>query len=103
MSEQVLEKLAAVQHEIWCHWMDHLFRNGVFDVNTPEYRFILPKKVINRWQRQMGTAYADLSENEKESDREQARKVMEVIKDYRPNDVEDEGNPLEGTNETDLP
>lgn len=45
MKPEVVEALAALEHEQWAHW----------------------------------TKYADLSEKEKESDREWARKVLEII------------------------
>jgi hypothetical protein len=34
---------------------------------------------VQRWQQQMNTAYADLTGQEKESDRHQAKKVVDVM------------------------
>lgn len=35
----------------------------------------------NRWSRQINTNYIDLTENEKNSDRKEAIRIMEYIKD----------------------
>jgi hypothetical protein len=40
----------------------------------------IPVDKIRHWHRQMNTPYSELSEYEKESDREQADKVLEIIK-----------------------
>lgn len=55
-----VERLAAIQHDIWSHWM-----RWFFDNDTPENR--------ERWKRQMATTYAELSESERESDRRVVR------------------------------
>jgi hypothetical protein len=68
-SDELLEALAAAEHEQWTHWTRHLLDNL-----TPEN--------IARWRRQCDTPYADLSEEEKEKDREWARRVVLVrVKD----------------------
>lgn len=70
------EYIAEVQHEIWSHWMRYLFSacndgiNGTF----------IPTHKVERWKRQMNTPYKFLSEEEKESDREQADKVLNIIR-----------------------
>ena len=62
----ILEHQAAIQHEIWSHWMRYQFSVGTFLDNGI---FILPKDKVERWSRQMNTPYEKLSESEKESDR----------------------------------
>lgn len=62
----IREKLADLVHQQWIHWMRYMVNNST-DEN------------IQRWVRQMNTAYADLSEKEKDSDREWADKILEVI------------------------
>jgi hypothetical protein len=75
--EELLEELADVQHQIWSQWMVHLFsrcrRNPDGSSET------IPDDLVVRWKRQMATDYADLTEREKNSDREQAREVMAVL------------------------
>jgi len=74
--EERAEQVAEVQHEIWSHWMKYLFSvsklwgNGTVNI---------PAEKVQRWKRQMCTPYAELTEREKDSDREQANKVLEVL------------------------
>ncbi len=39
----------------------------------------IPAQMVARWTRQMNTPYADLPENEKESDREEADKIIAIL------------------------
>ena len=53
---------------------------------------LLPPDLVARWEKQIETKYVDLSEAEKESDREQVRKYLPVIVSAltnRPDAVED--------------
>lgn len=74
--EELLEELADVQHQIWSHWMVYLFSRCR---RNPDGSVTIPDDLVVRWKRQMATDYADLTEREKNSDREQARKVMDVL------------------------
>lgn len=40
----------------------------------------IPKWATERWKRQMNTLYKDLSKKEKESDREEADKMIDIMK-----------------------
>ncbi|RKZ08817.1 hypothetical protein DRQ25_08115 [Candidatus Fermentibacteria bacterium] len=73
------EALARVSHEIWAHWMRYMF--SVCDGNV-EFSdgILIPFDKFMRWSRQMNTDYADLTEREKDSDREQADKIMLALK-----------------------
>jgi hypothetical protein len=66
---ELLERLAELEHEQWAHWMNYMFAN-----RTPEN--------IARWKKQAKTSYFELSEKEKESDREWARKVLQILSLY---------------------
>lgn len=70
------EALADVSHDIWSHWMRWQF--SVCTRNA-DGSLTIPAEKVERWTRQMNTTYADLSEAEKESDREQADKILAVI------------------------
>lgn len=70
------EKLSEVQHEIWSHWMKYLF--SVCEQNG-NGSLTIPVDKVKHWQRQMDTPYSDLTEREKDSDREQADKVLTII------------------------
>lgn len=72
----MLSKLADVQHEIWSHWMKYLFEESV---QNDDGTVTIPADKVEIWKRQMVTSYADLSSEEKESDVEQARKVIAAL------------------------
>lgn len=74
----MLTKLADVQHEIWSHWMKYLFE---VSKQNDDGTVTIPADKVETWQRQMITSYADLSSKEKESDLEQAKKVLAILKD----------------------
>jgi tRNA A37 threonylcarbamoyladenosine synthetase subunit TsaC/SUA5/YrdC len=40
---------------------------------------LIPADLVAQWDRQIATPYAELSENEKESDRDQVRKYLPAI------------------------
>ena len=62
-----LEKAAAIQHDIWAHWMRYLFsRCG----KRKHGDLVIPAVSVEHWARQMETPYAELWEREKQSDRD---------------------------------
>lgn len=63
--ERMIEKLAALEHEQWMKWS-----MAVADEVSPERR--------KRWET-LWVPYEELSEEEKEKDREWARKVLEAV------------------------
>lgn len=81
MSE-LREKLADLCHEQWSGWMKYLFskcisETGQFDKDTGN--LVIPKWAVDRWKRQLNTPYFELSEQEKESDRKEADKILLLI------------------------
>lgn len=76
--EELRERLAELEHKQWSHWtkymLDELY--GLFDLDTLN-RNCKPVQSLRRWQKQMKTEYKDLTEKEKDSDREWADKVLE--------------------------
>lgn len=77
----MLTKLADVQHEIWSHWMKYLFE---VSIQNDDGTVTIPADKVATWQKQMVTTYAGLSTREKESDIEQAKKVLAVLSDDEP-------------------
>ena len=67
--KELIEQMAELEHIQWAHWTGYMLDNL-----TPEN--------ISRWRRQIGTPYADLTEKEKESDREWARKSFDIARDF---------------------
>jgi hypothetical protein len=76
MLDGLIETLAAVEHERWSHWQRYMHGKGV---SQPDGSLMIPADLVQRWQKQIDTPYADLSEKEKESDREQVRKYVPLI------------------------
>jgi Zn-dependent M32 family carboxypeptidase len=77
-SEQLVDELAAVEHERWAHWQryvhDHCERQA-------DGSLVIPAELAARWEAQIETAYVGLTEREKDSDREQVRRYLPVIID----------------------
>ncbi|MGA4900587.1 hypothetical protein ACPCAJ_22685 [Streptomyces griseoincarnatus] len=74
--ETVLEELASVEHERWSHWQRYLHSQCV---RNDDGSLTIPPELVRRWEVQMSTPYSELSEQEKESDREQVRRYLPII------------------------
>lgn len=72
----MLERLAAVEHERWAHWQRYMHSKAV---KQPDGSLLIPKELVEKWERQLSTSYEDLSDKEKESDREQVRRYLPLI------------------------
>lgn len=72
----MLEALANYAHSAWTGWMRYLFSKCEF---LPDGRAVIPAWAVSRWLRQIGTAYIDLPEEEKESDRREACRILEIV------------------------
>lgn len=74
------ERLAALAHEQWAGWMRYLFSRCEGPMPTWESDgLLMPIEWVKRWERQMNTPYADLSEAEKDSDRKEADRVLAAL------------------------
>jgi hypothetical protein len=71
------EKLAALAHAQWSGWMEYLFSKCTMNEDGTA---TIPAWAVERWQRQMKTPYAELPGDEKESDRTEADRMLEVMK-----------------------
>lgn len=70
---RIIEALAAQSHVSWSGWMEWMFEK-FFDTHQPSgVPFLL------RWIRQMKTPYTELSSQEQESDREEARGFLKAL------------------------
>jgi len=65
--DTMLEALAELEHDQWVSWAKNIIESETI---TPER--------TERWK-EMFVPYADLSEEDKDKDREWARKVMTII------------------------
>ena len=72
----LVEQLAAIEHERWSHWQRYVHSKCV---RQPDGSLLLPAGLVARWEKQIDTKYAELDEQERESDREQVRKYLPLI------------------------
>lgn len=72
----LVETLAAIEHERWAHWQSYLHRQG--DAK-PDGSIMLRSDQVREWNRQISTPYSDLSDHEKDSDREQVWRYLRVL------------------------
>jgi hypothetical protein len=76
------ENIADVQHAIWSHWMGYLFTVAV---KNEDGSATLPAEYVRRWSAQMRASYSELSQDERESDREQADRVLKALAEWEGN------------------
>jgi len=74
--EGLVERLAAIEHERWAHWQRYMHDKGR---RQADGSLVLPTELVSQWETQIATGYAELSEAEKESDREQVRRYLPTI------------------------
>lgn len=70
------EELAEYAHNAWASWMKYNFSK--FQDWDENGNIQLSPYYLKRWLRQMDTKYYDLPEDEKESDRKEADKIMNI-------------------------
>jgi hypothetical protein len=74
--DAVTERLAAVEHERWAHWQRYIHSKCE---RESDGSLVIPPELVAQWERQITTPYADLSESEKESDRDQVHRYLPII------------------------
>lgn len=88
MSEQkdyaaLREALAEYSHAAWSNWMRYMFKQGYFRAieldGTVQMVWIMPAEQRLRWEREMHTRFSALSEDEKESVRFEADRIIEIM------------------------
>ena len=72
----MIEELAADEHASWARWMYYLFSKCLM---TGGGDYVIPLSLALRWQYQAMTHYNDLSEQEKEYDREEVKHILPII------------------------
>lgn len=77
MASDLFEQLAAIEHERWADWQRHL--HSKCKTMAAYKGLIIPAEFVEQWERLIATPYAELSEKEKESDREQVRRYWDLI------------------------
>lgn len=74
--EENIENVASVVHEIWAHWQTYLHSQCE---ELPDGSLKIPKELVEQWNQQIGLKYEQLTQNEKESDIEQAQKYKKTF------------------------
>lgn len=77
--EELLEDLASIEHERWSHWQRYLHSKCSPGADGS---LMIPSDLVERWERLIATPYAELTDKEKESDREQVRKYLPLIDEF---------------------
>lgn len=81
MKDSLIEELAAVEHERWAHWQRYMHDQCE---RLADGRLIIPAELVRRWEKQIETPYDRLSDDERESDREQVERVLPILAKYFP-------------------
>lgn len=74
----ILEQLSEIEHQRWAHWQRYVHSNSI---RQPDGSLMIPADLVRRWEHQIATPYSNLSEREKDSDREQVHKYLSLIID----------------------
>ena len=74
--EALREALADYAHRAWSGWMEYMFSKGE---SGADGSWIMPAWAVERWRRQVATPYAELSEQEKMSDRKEAAEMIAIV------------------------
>ncbi len=76
------EKGADLEHKRWARWQNYIMTKLFRIASRSEKRITLtvPIKYWKKWKREIKSPYAELSEEEKESDRKQTRAYLPVIR-----------------------
>jgi len=73
---ELREQLAAIEHERWADWQRYMFSKCE---HMQDGRIVIPEKFATHWSRQIDTPYAELTEQEKDSDREQVDRYWGLV------------------------
>src|SRR5713101_3691378 len=77
--KELIEQLAEKEHASWARWMIYLMRRCTVSVDGS---MTISAGDQRHWTRQAETAYGDLSEREKQSDREEVALILPIIRQY---------------------
>ncbi len=72
----LIDTLAAVEHQRWAHWQSYLHAQGEA---CTDGSIRLSEPQVRQWEKQIATPYEELSEREKESDREQVLRYLPLL------------------------
>lgn len=76
--KEFVEKGAEIEHERWSKWQAYMHSKLDKKIEDTDF-FRLRTFYRERWERQIATPYSELTEPEKESDRDQVRPYIPLI------------------------
>ena len=84
--ENAIEHLAAIEHERWVDWQEHL--HGLCEqeigrvTDDPTGALIIPVSRVLHWERLIATSYADLPPHSQQSDRDQVARYWPWLVEF---------------------
>lgn len=73
----LVDELASIEHERWAHWQRYVHSKCL---KQPDGSIVIPADLVAQWERQIATPFEQLSDKEKDSDREQVQKYLPFLK-----------------------
>ncbi|MHC2019411.1 hypothetical protein [Methylobacterium sp. CM6247] len=77
--EGAREGLSSIEHQRWAHWQAYMHSKCV---KQPDGSLIIPADLVAKWERQIATTYDELSDEEKQSDREQVDRYIPFLIEF---------------------
>lgn len=75
--DALVDTLAAIEHDRWAHWQSYVHSKCS---RQSDGSLVIPAELVQRWERQIRTPFDQLSESEKNSDRDQVFNYLAVIR-----------------------
>lgn len=79
LRKELREILAEQEHATWASWQKWVHKQGIWVKVGKGDMLALPSETIDRWEREISTPYANLSEAEKDLDRKEVDKILPTI------------------------
>lgn len=73
---KAMEALADIEHQRWSHWQKYMHSKCE---RQADGSLLIPQQLVERWERQIATDYVNLTEKEKQGDRDQVEKYIPTI------------------------
>lgn len=77
--DELIEELAALEHERWAHWQRYLHSRCE---RRDDGSLVIPAALVRRWEAQIVTPYAELSDAEQDSDRVEVLRYWKKVKAF---------------------
>lgn len=79
LDKNLLELLSAQEHQRWASWQKYLHEKCI---KNEDGSLTIPKESVDWWEMEIKTSYNNLTEEQKESDRNEVRPVINIIQNY---------------------